>query len=79
MTLQSSGNPISFNQIRGEFGNGTNRLGQYRRDDSSFGNKNVGDLANMPLDTNIPVSGQIKFSDFYGKSLNVVVLTIPTK
>ena len=73
MTLQSSGNPISFNQIRGEFGNGTNRLGQYRRDDSSFGNKNVGDLANMPLDTNIPVSGQIKFSDFYGKSLNVVV------
>ena len=73
MTLQSSGNPISFNQIRGEFGNGTNRLGQYRRDDSSFGNKNVGDLANMPLDTNIPTSGQIKFSDFYGKSLNVVV------
>ena len=73
MTLQSSGNPISFNQIRGEFGNGTNRLGQYRRDDSSFGNKNVGDLSNMPLDTNIPTSGQIKFSDFYGKSLNVVV------
>ena len=73
MTLQSSGNPISFNQIRGEFGNGTNRLGQYRRDDASFGNKNNGDLTNMPLDTNIPTSGQIKFSDFYGKSLNVVV------
>ena len=73
MTLQSSGNPISFNQIRGEFGNGTNRLGQYRRDDGSFGNKNNGDLTNMPLDTNIPTSGQIKFSDFYGKSLNVVV------
>ena len=73
MTLQSSGNPISFDQIRGEFGNGTNRLGQYRRDDGSFGNKNNGDLTDMPLDTNIPTSGQIKFSDFYGKSLNVVV------
>ena len=79
MTLQSSGTPIKFSEIRAEFGDGVNtatspvRLGKYRRDDGDFSNKNNGDLTNMPLDTGIPTSGQIKSSDFYGKSLNVVV------
>lgn len=75
MTLPGSGNPIGFNQIRGEFGNGTNRVGQYRRDDPDFNNKTVGDLENQPLDTGIPTGSTdpIKWSDFYGKSLNVIV------
>ena len=79
MALQSSGNPISFSQIRTEFGDGTNtstspvRLGKYRRDDGDFGNKNNGSLTNMPLDTGIPTSGSINVDAFYGKSLNVVV------
>jgi hypothetical protein len=79
MTLQSSGNPISFSQIRAEFGDGVNtatspvRLGQYRRDDGSFSNKNTGSLTNMPLDTGVPTSGEIATSNFYDKQLNVVV------
>ena len=72
MALQGSGT-ISFNQIRAEFGNGQNRLGQYRRDDSSFTNKSPGTFSNLPLDTNVPTSGTIKFSDFYNKKLNIVV------
>ena len=75
MTAPTSGNPISFNQIRTEFGEGTNRVGQYRRDDPDFSNKTVGDLENQPLDTGIPTGSTdpIKWSDFYGKSLNVIV------
>ena len=84
MTLQSSGNPISFSQIRTEFGDGTNtgtspvRLGKYRRDDGDFGNKNNGSLTNMPLDTGVPTSvsagsSSIAASNFFSKKLNVVV------
>ena len=80
MTLQNSGTSISFSQIENEFGSGgvaneTRRLGKYRRDDPGFRNKNVGEMTNMPLDTdgNFPTSGQIKFSDFYGKQLNVII------
>jgi len=75
MTLPGSSQPISFGQIRTEFGHGTNRVGQYRRDDPDFSNKTVGDLANQPLDTGIPTGSTdpIKWSDFHGKSLNVVV------
>ena len=79
MTLPTGENPISFSQIRTEFGDGTNtstspvRLGQYRRDDSAFNNKNVGDLTNLPLDTGIPTSGTINVDSFHGKKLNVIV------
>ncbi len=73
MALQGSGNPISFSQIRAEFGTGTNRVGQYRRDDGDFTNKNVGTFSNLPLDTGVPTSGTIKFSNFYSKKLNIVV------
>lgn len=67
MTLQSSGS-ISYSQIAGEFGKSSgNRLGAYRV------SENIGALSNMPLDTGIPGSGSISFSDFYGKQLNVVV------
>ena len=68
MTIKSSGNPLAFSEIENEFGaNGTRSLGSYRLTQS------VGTLSNLPLDTGIPTSGTIKFSDFYGKQLNIVV------
>jgi len=67
MALQSSGQ-ITFTNIRDEFGESTNnKLGSYRV------SQNIGDMTNLPLDDGIPSSGQIRFSDFYGKKLNVVV------
>ena len=67
MALQGSGQ-ISFSNIENEFGaNGGRSLGGYRT------SQNVGELSNLPLDAGIPTSGQIKFSDFYSKKLNVVV------
>lgn len=67
MTLQASG-PISFSQIANEFGTPPGKnLGAYRV------SQTVGTLSNLPLDTGIPQSGTINFSDFYSKKLNVVV------
>ena len=67
MALQGSGQ-ISFSQIENEFGqNGERSLGDYRTSQS------VGELSNLPLDSGIPTSGQIRFSDFYSKRLNIVV------
>ena len=67
MALQASG-PISFSQIANEFGLSPGRnLGAYRISQS------VGSLSNLPLDTGIPQSGPIAFSDFYSKRLNLVV------
>ena len=67
MALQSSG-AISFGNIKNEFGlpSGKN-IGAYRV------SENHGELTSMPLDAGIPQSGQIAFSDFYGKRLNVVI------
>ena len=80
MVLPTGESPISFSQIRDEFGTvGTDsatapvRLGQYRRDDSAFTNKNVGELTNLPLDTGIPTSGTINVDAFHGKKLNTVI------
>ena len=68
MTIKSSGTQLSFSEIEAEFGsNGERSLGDYRL------TQNVGELSNLPLDTGVPTSGQIKFSDFYNKKLNVVV------
>ena len=68
MTIKSSGSSLSFSEIEAEFGsNGSRSLGAYRL------TQNVGSLSNLPLDSGIPTSGQIKFSDFYSKKLNVVV------
>ena len=43
-------------------------LGQYRRDDPSGNFDNASpsgsSLSNLPLDTGIPTSGEIKFSNF---------------
>ena len=80
MTLPTGESPISFSQIRDEFGTaGTDsatapvRIGQYRRDDSAFTNKNLGELTNLPLDTGIPTSGTINVDAFHGKKLNTVI------
>ena len=80
MVLPTGESPISFSQIRDEFGTvGTDsatapvRLGQYRRDDPSFTNENVGELTGLPLDTGIPTSGTINVDAFHGKKLNTVV------
>ena len=68
MALQSSGNSISFQNIIDEFGeNDTKSMGEYRV------SQTVGGLLNQPLDTGIPQSGPIKFSEFYSKRLNVVI------
>ena len=70
MTIKSSGSSLSFTEIYNEFGlpPGKN-LGAYRLN----GGITVGSLTNLPLDTGIPKSGPIKFSDFYDKKLNIVV------
>ena len=61
MALQASGT-ISFSEIATEFGYPTdNKFGNYRVSDT------VGALSNLPLDSGIPQSGEIKFSDFYTK------------
>ena len=68
MAIKGSGSSLSFTEIEAEFGqNGSRSLGAYRL------TQNVGSLSNLPLDSGIPTSGQIKFSDFYSKRLNVVV------
>ena len=67
MALTASGT-IKYSEIIAEFGTPTSGgLGEYRLAE------NVGSLTNLPLDTGVPQSGQIKFSDFYGKKLNQVV------
>ena len=75
MTIKNSGSQLSFSEIEAEFGQPDNgrSLGRYRSSDSEFKNKNIGQLSNLPLDTGIPASGEIKFSQFYGKKLNMVI------
>ena len=68
MAVKASGNPLAFSEIETEFGQNNDRdLGEYRV------SQTIGGLSNQPLDTSIPQSGTIKFSDFYSKRLNVVI------
>ena len=75
MTIKNSGSELAFSEIEAEFGQPDNgrSLGRYRSSDSEFKNKSMGQLSNLPLDTGIPTSGEIKFSQFYGKKLNMVI------
>ena len=74
MAIKNSGSQLKFSEIEQEFGQNNGRsLGRYRNTHPDFKNENLGELSNLPLDTGIPTSGQIKFSDFYGKRLNIVV------
>ena len=67
MALTASGT-IKYSEIIAEFGTpSSGGLGEFRL------SENVGTLTNLPLDTGVPQSGQIKFSDFYSKRLNQVV------
>ena len=67
MALQGSGS-ISFGQISAEFGMPPGKnLGAYRVSET------YGSMVNIALDDGIPQSGQIRFSHFYNKQLNVVV------
>ena len=78
MALVAAGNSISFLQIKNEFGGAPTLAGS---SGISFGRYRVqwsntasgGSLTNMPLDTGIPQSGIVSFSDFHSKKLNVVV------
>ena len=66
MALQASGQ-IKYSEIIAEFGTPNyGGIGEYRL------SENVGSLSNLPLDSGVPQSGKIKFSDFY-KRLNHVV------
>ena len=70
MAIKNSGSSLAFSEIETEFGsNGSRSLGDYRIKQS------VGSLSDLPLDDGIPKENTdtIKFSDFYGKRLNVVV------
>ena len=68
MTIKSSGSPLAFSEIETEFGAQSPRsLGSYRH------SQTVNGLTFNGIDTGIPTSGTIKFSDFYSKSLNIVV------
>ena len=83
MTIKNSGNPLSFQEIEAEFGSGggQRRLGKYRRDDPAFNNHGPfpeadnGQLGSRPLDDGIPTgqNSPIKFSEFYGKKLNMII------
>ena len=71
MALPASGQQISANQISDEFGRNaagnSMSLGDYRLTQS------VGSLSFNGIDSGVPSSGEIKFSDFHSKRLNVVV------
>jgi len=68
MAIKASGSSLSFSEIEAEFGQNSDRdMGEYRV------SQTVGALSNQPLDTGIPQSGEIKFSEFYTKRLNVIV------
>ena len=61
MTLPAAGNPISINSLVGEYGgSGSHSLSEYYRG-GSF-------VANHSNNANVPTSGTISLSDFYGQS-----------
>lgn len=75
MVIKSAGTgSLAYSEIASEFGSPTNNnIGAYRV------SQTVGGLSNLALDNSsnhvalIPQTGQIRFSDFYGKRLNMVV------
>ena len=76
MAIKASGSQLAFSEISNEFGdNDTSSLGGYRvrTGNQSYPQDFGGGFAVSSLDTGIPTSGEIKFSDFYSKKLNIVV------
>ena len=79
MTIKNSGNSLSFSEIVAEFGNPTDgKFGNYRVTESLKRNNVTFRQLTLDGETpgtpgSIPTSGQIKFSDFYGKRLTNVI------
>ena len=76
MAIKASGSQLAFSEIISEFGdNDTSSLGGYRirTGGATYPQSFAGGLSFSSLDTGIPTSGEIKFSDFYSKKLNVVI------
>ena len=72
MAIHGSGTPIGFETIKDEFGLPPNKnIGYYRQTFS--GNSEYGELTFNGISEGIPTSGELKFSNFYGKRLNIVV------
>ena len=71
MAIKASGSELSFSEIRTELGPPpSSNIGFYRQnftDSSRYGN------LTLPIADGLPVTGEVKFSDFYSKRLNVVV------
>ena len=68
MAVKSSGTQLAFSEIEAEFGQNPNRgLGAYRV------SQTVSALSFNGIDSGVPSSGTIRFSDFYSKKLNIVV------
>ena len=60
MTIKASGTQLGFQEIEAEFGAQSPRsLGSYRH------TQTVNGLVFNGIDSGIPTSGEIKFSDFY--------------
>ena len=69
MSIKSSGK-LKFSDIENEFGQAES---QYGRSMSNYRRAyDYGDME-LPLDSGLPTSGSISFSDFYSKELNVIV------
>lgn len=81
MTITTSGR-IAFSDILAEFGTPSEGFSGITKKDSIDAfrvSENIGSLTGLPLDTGVPKPGSpIKFSDFYGKRLNIVVYYTPT-
>jgi hypothetical protein len=81
MAIKASGSQLKFSEIVAEFGNPTeNKFGNYRVDQQLNTNSDTADYKEargieiITLDAGIPSPGEpIKFSDFYGKRLNLIV------
>ena len=72
MAIHGSGTPIGFETIKDEFGLPPDKnIGYYRQTFS--GNSEYGELTFNGISEGIPTSGELKFSNFYGKRLNIVV------
>lgn len=75
MAIKSAGTSLKWSEIQTEFGptpTSMSNMKQYRDIDP------VGDISDLSLDeeysvARFPTSGEVKFSDFYGKRLNIIV------
>ena len=75
MAIKAAGTPLKWSEIQTEFGptpTSMSNMKKYRDIDP------VGGITDLSLDENysvdrFPTSGEVKFSQFYGKRLNIIV------